>query len=89
MTVAALSGGQAVLFRAALAYAVLATRLPEQRILFLELAEAGDGETDRGILAACEAVADEVQVVVCTCVPTEAPAGWTVVDVGREAAHAV
>lgn len=87
---AALSGGQAALFRAGLAYAVLMARRPILRVLHIELAEACDGSLEDQILRACEAVSHEVQVIVTTCVPISAPEegrGWNVVRL-EAAAHA-
>lgn len=87
----ALSGGQSALFRAALGYAVLAARKPILRVLHIELAEACDGDLEDRILRACEAVQDDVQVIVTTCVPItepEASRGWNVVRLDREVAHA-
>lgn len=86
--VEALSGGQGVLFRAALAYAIVTTRAPELRVICLELAEACDGQTEQAILRACETLVD-AQWIVATCVPIAVPPGWTTIrvemPVGQEA----
>jgi hypothetical protein len=66
-----------------MAYAIVATRAPAERILALELAESCDGVTDQAILRACEAVSDEMQILVATCVPIEEPVGWAVIRCGQ------
>lgn len=78
----ALSGGQGALFRAALAYAVLAVRNPTIKLLTIELAEDCDGELEDKVLRCCEAVAEDVQCLVMTCVPIAEPdpaRGWKIV----------
>ena len=84
-----LSGGQKVIFKAALAYAVLMLRGPAERVLTVELAEAGDGTTNAQLLAGLDAVRDDVQVLACSCVPVAAPEGWTVHRVEAQAEETV
>lgn len=82
---AALSGGETVCYRAALAYAILGARAPQLRLLVVELAEAADGHTAEALLSACASIADECQTIAASCAPVSAPAAWTVVDFGAVA----
>lgn len=82
IAVEALSGGETVLFCAALAAAVIALRGPELKLLLIEAAELGAGETAQSVLKGCEAVAEWFDVVaVATCATIEPPAAWNVVAV--------
>lgn len=82
-----LSGAQSILFRSALAYAVLMVRNPRLKLLTVELAECSDGRVNTQVLRALDAIKDRVQVLVTSCVPTAVPEGWTRIDVAGEDAN--
>ena len=84
VAVEVLSGGQSVVYRAALAYAILMSRDPAVKILNIELAEAADGSVADALLKGCGAICDDVQVVVSSCVPVDVPSeSWTVIEFAR------
>ncbi len=84
ISVEALSGGESVLFMAALAAAVIALRAPECRVLLIEAAELGAGETADAVLRGCEAITDAIEtVIVATCAAIEPRTGWNVIHTGE------
>ena len=76
----AMSSGETVIYRGALAYAILLARAPEIRLLMLEVAEAADHETAEALLEAGGAITDELQVLAASCAPVSAPEGWVVIS---------
>ena len=77
----ALSGGESVLFGCALAAAILALRGAEVRVLLVEGAEVGIRQSG-ALLAGLDAVSEDMSnVLLCTCLPILAPAGWEVIRV--------
>lgn len=80
ISVEALSGGESVLFCAAMAAAVIAMRAPQIKVLLLEAAELGSAESADAVLAGCAGIADAFDhVFVATCADVDAPAGWNVI----------
>lgn len=87
ISVSAQSGGEFVLFTAALTAAVLALRAAPVRILLVEAGET-DARNLRALLSGVEAVADKITAaVVCTQQAVEAE-GWNVIALGQEAVKA-
>jgi len=89
IAVEALSGGEHVLYCAALAATVIALRAPAVRVLLVEAAELGAGEVAQALLRGCTAIAGELQVVVATNAAIEPPEGWSVLRCGAETAAEV
>jgi len=89
VAVEALSGGEFVLFGAALAAALLIRRRPQKRLLLLESAEA-DPMMLAAVMAGVSAVADRLTAaVLCSAHgPAHVPAGWAVKAPGGAAALA-
>ena len=80
----ALSGGEWVLFAAALTASVILLRNAPVRVLLVEAAEADDG-TLAELLAAVAAVGDRLTAaVVMTCHAPAVADGWTVVEMSAE-----
>lgn len=85
ITVEALSGGESCLFTTALAAAVIVLREPELRVLLVEAAELGAGETADALLRGCEAVAGDLSLVcVATTAGVEPRPDWNVVNLADE-----
>ena len=81
ISIEALSGGETVLYTAALASAVIDLRRPEIRCLIVEAAELGDATAAAQVLAGIGAVAGQVDLaIVATCAEVRGPHGWLVLS---------
>jgi len=85
ISVEALSGGEAVIFCAAMAAAIVSLRSAPVKVLLLEAAELGSAEPAIQVLRGCEAIAIHLDLVtVATNASITGPERWTVADMSRQ-----